>query len=90
MLPRNHGIKNPVSLLKNASIDVPVKLISFGSEIYLYNYDRGVQKLFTENHRCVFLGYGGNGVFPTVSQVVAYRLDTKKVISDKFVLCKFY
>lgn len=79
MLPRNHGTKNPVSLLKNASIDVPVKLISFGSEIYLYNYDR-VQKLFTENHRCVFLGYGGNGVIPTVSQVVAYRLDTRKVI----------
>ena len=65
--------------MKNASIDVPVKLISFGSEIYLYNYDR-VQMLFTENHRCVFLGYGGNGVIPTVSQVVAYRLDTKKVI----------
>ena len=89
MLPRNHGTKNPVSLLKNVSIDVPVKLISFGSEIYLYNYDR-VEKLFTENHRCVFLGYDGNGVIPTVSQVVAYRLDTKKVISDKFVLCKFY
>ena len=79
MVPRNHNTRNPVSLLKNASIEIPSKLLPFGSEIYLYNYDR-VQKLFKENHRCVFLGYGGNGVVPTVSQVVAYRLDTKKVI----------
>lgn len=79
ILPKNRSSQCPLGVLKDAKVVCPRQLLPFGCKVFCYNYDRK-QKLAKESYECAFLGYGGNQVIPTTSQVIALRLFDNKVI----------